>query len=271
MGVIATTFGGKVVWDYVSQFEVTEGLVAVAFLLLCAVVIESYGFGLRLDSPSPRNRLNAHLSHLFTFLALGGTLSYVLLVLCNTKRLLGIIDVNGWNVVQYPLSLLGFLGGTAMGPDGRLGYGALAFLAWGATILFLSLVIGFPKAVKFFALPALVFLTAEVFLFDPREMDSQAINLVSDLTFKGMPLLSNWFLLTVSLFFTVFGLTRDRVGVFGRTRSARARLYLGLRRLSSTAHASRVATQYTFTSEVVTKPLLPTIRWISGRTLPTFS
>jgi hypothetical protein len=226
MSVIATTFGGKVVWSVVSQFEVTEGLVAVAFLLLCAVVIESYGFGFgfTLDSPVTSNRLKPHLSRLFTFLAFAGMLSYVLLVLCNTKRLRDFIDVYGLNVVQYPLSLLGLVGGSAMGPGGRLGYGALAFLAWGATIVFLSLVIGLPKAVKFFALPSLVFLTAEVFLFDPREMDSQAINLVSDLTFKGMPLLSNWFLLTVSLFFTVFGLTRDRLGVFIRTRSARARL-----------------------------------------------
>jgi len=224
MSVIATTFGGKVVWSFVSQFEVTEGIAAVVFLLLLATIIESCGFGYLFDSPVLSNHLKSRLSQLFAFLAVAGIFSFALLVLCNSKRVRDVLDINGWNVVQYPLNLLGYLGGSALGQDGRLGYGAVALLTWGFTILFLSLAIGFPKAVKFFALPSVLFLTVVVFLFDPREMDSQAINLVSEFTFNGISLLSNWFLLTVSLFFTVFGLMHVRLGVPRRTRSARARL-----------------------------------------------
>jgi len=224
MSVIATTLGGKVVWSLVSQFEVTEGIATVAFLLLLGVIIESCGFGFLFDSPVLSNHLKPRLSHLFTFLAVAGIFSFALLVLCNSKKLRDVLDINGWNVVQYPLNLLGFLGGSAMGQNGRMGYGALALLTWGLTIVFLSLAIGFTRAVKFFALPSLLFLTVVVLLFDPREMDSQAINLVSGFTFDGMSLLSNWFLLTVSLFFTVFGLVHERLRVSRRTRTARTRL-----------------------------------------------
>jgi hypothetical protein len=224
MSVIATTFGGKLVWSFVSQFEVTEGIAAVAFLLLVAVIIESCGFGYLFRSPVLSNHLKSRISPLFAFLAFAGIFSYALLVLCNLRKLRDIIDINGWNVVQYPLNFLGYLGGSAMGQNGRMGYGALAFLTWGLTILFLSLVIGFARAVKFFALPSVLFLTVVVLLFDPREMDSQAINLVTEFTFNGVSLLSNWFLLTVSLFFTVYGLMHERLGVFRRTRAAKARL-----------------------------------------------
>jgi len=221
MSVIATTFGGKLVWSLVSQFEVTEGIAAVAFLLLLAVFIESCGFGFLFDSPVLSNHLRSRLSYLFAFLAVAGIFSFALLVLCNSRKLRSVIDVNGWNVVQYPLNLFGCLGGSAMGQDGRMGYGALALLTWGLTIVFLSLVIGLTKTVKFFALPSLLFLTVVVLLFDPREMDIQAINLASEFTFDGMSLLSNWFLLTVSLFFTFYGLMHGRLGS-RKTQTAKA-------------------------------------------------
>lgn len=221
MSVIATTFGGKLVWSLVSQFEVTEGIAAVAFLLLLAVFIESCGLGFLFDSPVLSNHLKTRLSFLFAFLSVAGIFSFALLVLCNSRKLRSVIDVNGWNVVQYPLSLFGYLGGSAMGQDGRMGYGALALLTWGVTIVFLSLVIGLTRAVKFFALPSLLFLTVVVLLFDPREMDIQAINLASEFTFDGMSLLSNWFLLTVSLFFTFYGLMHERLGS-RKTQTAKA-------------------------------------------------
>jgi len=224
MSIIATTFGGKVVWSFVSQFEVTEGIAAVVFLLLLATIIDSCGFGFLFDSPVLRNHLKSRLSHLFAFLAVAGIFSFALLVLCNSKRVRDVIDINGWNVVQYPLNLFGYLGGSALGQNGRLGYGALALLTWGLTIVFLALAIGLTRAVKFFAIPSVLFLTVVVFLFDPREMDIQAVNLVSEFTFNGISLLSNWFLLTVSLFFTVFGLLHERLGAPRRTRTARARL-----------------------------------------------
>jgi hypothetical protein len=224
MSVIATTFGGKLVWSFVSQFEVTEGIAAVAFLLLLAVIMESYGFGYLFRSPVLTDHLRSRISYLFAFLAFAGISSYALLVLCNPRKLRNIIDIHGWNVVQYPLNLFGYLGGSAMGQDGRMGYGGLALLTWGLTIVFLSLVVGFTRAVKFFALPSILFLTVVVLLFDPREMDIQAINLASEFTFDGVSLLSNWFLLTVSLFFTVYGLVHERLGVFRKTRAAKARL-----------------------------------------------
>ena len=212
MSVIGSTFGGKVVWSFVSQFEVTEGLVAVAILLLFAVVIESCGFGFLLDSTVLKYHIESRLSYLFTFLAAAGMLCFALLVLCNMQQLRDVLDINGWNVVQYPLNLLGFVGGSALGQNGRLGYGALAFLIWGLTIIALSLAKGLAKAVKLFALPSVLFLTLVVLLFDPGEMDSQAINLVSGFTFDGISLLSNWFLLTVSLFLAAFELMHERLG-----------------------------------------------------------
>ena len=124
------------------------------------------------------------------------------------KQMCSVLDINGLNVVQYPLRLLGFVGGSAYEPSGRTGYGALAFLIWGLTIVALSLAKGFTKAVKYFAVPSILFLTVVVLLFDPIEMDSQAVNLVSGFTFDGMLPLSNWFLLTVSLCFTVLEFVR---------------------------------------------------------------
>lgn len=211
MSVIANTFGGKVVWSFVSQFEVGEGLLVVA-LLLFAIVLVSREFSFLFSYPVLRKHLKSPLSHLFTFLAAAGVLSFALLVLCNMKQLNDILDINGLNLVQYPLSLFGFLGGSAMGQSGRVGYGALALLMWGLTVIALSLARGFTSAVKRFAVPSILFLTVVVFLFDPGEMGSQAVNLVSGVTFNGIPLLSNWFLLTVSLSLTIFNLLYEGLG-----------------------------------------------------------
>jgi len=227
MSVIATTFGGGLVWSFVSQFEVLEGVVAVAALLPLAVLMESRGLGPRLDSFVLTARLRSRLAPLFAFLGVGGMLSFALLVLCNSRSVNHILDVNGVNIVQYPLSLLGFLGGSALGQGGSLGYGALALVTWALSIGALSVGIGSAKAWKFFALPSILFLTVVVLLFDPGEMDSQAINLVSDLTFDGMSLLSNWFLLTVSLFFTVYGLVRHRPGASRQGRAGDSKAFPG--------------------------------------------
>jgi hypothetical protein len=67
--------------------------------------------------------------------------------------------------------------------------------------------------------PSILFLTIVVLLFDPREMDSQAINLVSGFTLNGISLLSNWFLLTVSLSLTIFELVYESVKVRGKKKS----------------------------------------------------
>lgn len=211
MSVIATTFGGSLVWSFVSQLEVAEGAVAVVALLPLALVMESSGVASLLDSTYLSNLLRSRLSPLFAFLGAGGALSFVLLVLCNLKKVNHVLDVSGVNIVQYPLSLLGFLGGSALGQDGQLGYGALALVTWVLTLGALSIPLGFSRALKFFALPSLLFLTVVVLLFDPTEMDSQAINLVANVTFDGVSLLSNWFLLTVSLFFTAYGLVHGRL------------------------------------------------------------
>ena len=212
MSVIATTFGGDLVWSFVSQFEVLEGVAAVAALLPLTFLVESRGLGPRVDSLVVTKRLRSRLSPLFAFLGAGGALSFVLLVLCNSRKVCSVLDVNGVNIVQYPLSLLGFIGGSALGQNGSLGYGALALVTWVLTLGALSVAMGTARAWRFFALPSILFLTVVVLLFDPVEMDSQAINLVSNFTFDGMSLLSNWFLLTVSLFFTAYGLMHGRLG-----------------------------------------------------------
>ena len=233
MSVIATTFGGDLAWSFVSLFEVLEGVVAVAALLPFAILIESWGLGSLLDSTRLSNLLRSHLSPLFAFLGAGGALSFVILVLCNSRKVNSVLDVNGVNIVQYPLGLLGFLGGSALGQSGRLGYGALALVVWVLTLGALSVAMGSARAWKFFALPSLVFLTVEVLLFDPGEMDRQAINLVSSLTFDGMSLLSNWFLLTVSLFFTAYGLLHHRTGASRQGRSGDGKALTGFSSLEN--------------------------------------
>lgn len=203
MGVIANTFGGEVVWSFASQFEVTEGILVVAAVSFLAVAMRYFGFGSLFDNYVLRRHVKPPLSLLCTLIAGLGALGFDVMVLCNLQRLDRVIDVHGWNVVQYPLGLLGYLGGSAMGQGGRLGYGLLALLVWGFTFASLSLGAGVTRAVKLFALPSILFLTVVVFLFDPREMASQAINILSGVTFEGISLVSNWSLLTVSLSFTV--------------------------------------------------------------------
>jgi hypothetical protein len=210
MTVIANTFGGKVMWSSASQFEVAEGLVVVVLVLL-VVVLESRGMVSLFRYPILSKHLKSPLSRVFTVLAAVGALSYALLVMDNMKQLNHILDVGGLDIVQYPLRIFGFFGGSAMGQNGTAGYGALAFLIWGLTIVSLSLARGFTGAVKLFAIPSILFLTVVVFLFDPGEMASQAVNVVSGITYNGTSLLSNWFLLTVSLALVVFDLMYRRL------------------------------------------------------------
>jgi hypothetical protein len=218
MGVIADTFGGKLVWSFVSQFEVTEGLLIVAVVLLSAVALKYSRLGYLFDSPVLSKHLKSPLSNLFNVLAAAGGVSFALLVLCNMKQLNSVLDVNGLNLVQYPLRVLGFLGGSALGQNGAVGYGALALMIWGLTIVALSLSRGLAMAVKSFALPSVLFLTVVVFLYDPGEMTSQAVNVVSGFTFNGISLLSNWCLLTISLSFSAVELIPRTLGRKASTR-----------------------------------------------------
>ncbi len=212
MGVIANTFGGKLVWSSASQFEVAEGLLIVALLLLSTIVLKSSRFGYLFDSPFLRRHLKPPLSRLSAALAALGTLSYALLVLCNFRQGKDVLDIYGWNLTQYPLAVFGYFGGSALGQNGAVGYGALALLIWGLTVVALSLAWGLARGVKIFALPSILFLAVVVLLFDPGQMDLQAVNLVSGLTFDGVSLLSNWFLLTVSVFLCAFELLYPRFG-----------------------------------------------------------
>ncbi|HUK75117.1 MAG TPA: hypothetical protein VLU99_04930 [Nitrososphaerales archaeon] len=209
MGQIANTFGGSLVWSSASQFEVTEGILIIAATMLLALGVEYRGSRSPLSHPIFRRHVRYPMSLVFVILAGVGALCFDDLVLCNFKELNSVIDLNGWNLAQYPLSVFGHLGGSAMGEGGRLGYGALAVSIWGLTLVALSLGAGFRTAVKLFALPSMLFLSVVVFLFDPREMASQAVNLVSGATFQGVSILSNWSLLTVSLFFTAREVAQD--------------------------------------------------------------
>lgn len=222
MSVITKTFGGPLVWTPASQFEVVEGIVVVAVLFLLMGVV-SRGYGALFRSSTLNWHLRSPLSRLFSALAVAGALSYALLVMCNMGQLKAVLDVGNLDVVQYPLRVFGLVGGSAMGQYGGEGYGALALLIWGATILALSLARGFASAVKLFAVPSILFLTIVVLLYDPGEMASQAVNVVSGIRFNGVSLLSNWFLLTTSSSLTVFelayeGVFRGRFVRFGRPR-----------------------------------------------------
>lgn len=199
MAIIAHTFGGDVVWSFVSQFEVAEGLLLFGIALLFVTGADYLRRGRLFNNSFLRGHVKSPVSYAFVVLGILGALSFDLLVLCNFKRLDHILDVGGLDLVQYPLRFFGHFGGSSWAPGGRVGYGALALLVWAATMAFLSLGTGFARAMKLFAVPSILFLTLVVFLFDPGEMDSQAVNLISGVTFDGISLLSNWFLLTISL------------------------------------------------------------------------
>ena len=210
-------------WSFVSQFEVLEGILVVAVVFFLALALEYLGFGALLNHRVFRRHVKSPLSHMCTFLAVLGAISYDLLAACNFRVVNRIIDIHGLNLVQYPLAVLGYLGGSAMGQDGRLGYGVVALLAWTFTLTALSLGTGVTRAVKLFALPSILFLTTLVLVFDPRQMDIQAINIVSGLTLDGVSLMSNWSLMTVSLSLTVFFAYRGlvaRASSRGRRSSA---------------------------------------------------
>lgn len=214
-------FGGGIPWSFVSQFEVGEGMLAAAAMLLFLGSLEYLGLGSLLSHPLLTRHARFPFSRVWVFFALLGALSFGIMVLCNFRRLEPMIDINGWDLVQYPLSVLGYLGGSAMGNGGRVGYGVLAVLVWGFTAAALSLGVGLARATRLFVLPSVLFLTLVVLFVDPREMDSQAINLVSGVTFEGISLLSNWSLLTVSLYLTILSLgygRLDRSRDHGRSR-----------------------------------------------------
>ena len=212
LSVIASTFGGEVVWSLATLLEVAEGLAAVGLLLLLSSAARSRGLGPLLDSPLLNRSLKAPFSYFFAFLGAMGVLSFLSLGLCDMKRVCDVLDASGWDIVQYPLGVLGRLDGSAYGPGGAVGYGALALMTWVGTVFLLTLGAGFARAVKLFAVPSLLFLTVAVLLFDPGDMGTHALNLVSGATIEGVSLLSNWSLLTVSLFFTAYALVRGLRG-----------------------------------------------------------
>jgi hypothetical protein len=208
MSVIASTFGGEVVWSFATLLEVAEGLAAIGLLLLLSSTAKSRGLGPLLDSPLLDKSLKAPLSYLFAFLGTLGVFSFLIMGACDMKRVCDVLDASGWDIVQYPLGILGRLDGSAYGPGGVTGYGALALMTWVGTVFLLTLGAGFKRAVTLFAVPSLLFLTTVVLLFDPGDMGSHALNLVSGASIDGVSILSNWSLLTVSLFFTVYALAR---------------------------------------------------------------
>ena len=115
------------------------------------------------------------------------------------RQLNSIIDVGGLNVVQYRLRILGYFRGSAAGESGRYGYGALALLIWALSMAALALGKGLLAALRWFALPSMLFLAVIVLLFDLKEMSVQAVNFVFGLTYNGVSLPSDWFVLTASL------------------------------------------------------------------------
>jgi hypothetical protein len=206
------------IWSFVSQFQVEEGAAAVAVIMLLAVVIDSSGFGL-FESRILSSHLKFPLSGFFALMGVLGALSFSVLGLCGMKRVCNVIDASRVNVIHYPLGLMGLVGGAAFGPGGRLGYGTLSLFTWLAALLFLSIAVGVKRAGKFFALPSLLFLATAVLLFDPRQMSAQAVNIASHITFDRISLLSNWFLLTVSLSLMAFLAFRSS-GAYRRVRAA---------------------------------------------------
>ncbi|MDG6915795.1 MAG: hypothetical protein JRN58_06045 [Nitrososphaerota archaeon] len=209
MGIIGNTVGGQVVWSFASQLEVAEGVALVVLASALLVAAERSGLSPRVDH-SLQARLDPRLSQLCTSLGVLGALSFGLLAACNFRVVNRVVDVFGLDLVQYPLRALSYVGGTPMGPGGRLGYGALALVAWIFAVACLSLGEGVRRAARLFAAPSILFLSVLVLVFDPGQMDIQAVNIASGATFEGVSLVSNWSLFVVSLSFTALGLARGR-------------------------------------------------------------
>lgn len=219
MGVIAHTFGGDVVWSSVSQFEVLEGILLFGIVLIFVLEWDTLRVNLPFHVRFLKNHLSPPISDVCLVLGVLGAVCYGLLAVCNFRRVDRVVDVKGIDLVKYPLSVLGYFGGSAWGPGGTIGYGALALLTWVFTIALLSLGVGAKRAVKIFAIPSILFLTGLVFLFDPTQMDSQALNAVSGVRYEGTSLLSNWFLLTVSLCLTLSIVLSSLIGKKTRTQA----------------------------------------------------
>jgi len=88
----------------------------------------------------------------------------------------------------------------------------MAIGAWGLAMLALSSRKGITWALKAFGLPAILYLTVMVLVFDSLEMTTPVTLLVSKLSLYGIDLVSNWLVLMVASFLFVYGLAYKKLG-----------------------------------------------------------
>jgi glucan phosphoethanolaminetransferase (alkaline phosphatase superfamily) len=98
-------------------------------------------------------------------------------------------------------------------------FGVVAFAIWGVTVVCLSIGRGFANAMRVFGLPAILFLMALLLVCDPPTMTAHVTNFaIWSADYNNVDLVSNWFVLTVTLFLTLWGRTSplsDKGGAAG--------------------------------------------------------
>jgi hypothetical protein len=199
------SYAGVIVWNWLAQVEVIEGIIVIGTALVIARLVR-FDFGYEMHS-RPRLPL--------VLVGIVSTISYAVLVLCNSRQGMNTVSgvgLGGVDLMRYPLGLLGFFGGSSLGPSGADGYGLFSLMVWVLAFISFSLGIGVARTMRLFTFPSMLFLAVFVLLVDPGEMSKQAVNVVAGLAYDGVSLLSNWLLLTVSLFFTVFLNLERRIG-----------------------------------------------------------
>jgi hypothetical protein len=86
------------------------------------------------------------------------------------------------------------------------------FGVWGLTVAVLALHRGFVGAMKVFGLPAILFLEVALLVFQPIAVPTM-VTVFASWSVGGIELASNWFVLIITSFLFVYGLTFKRLGL----------------------------------------------------------
>ncbi|MGP8057700.1 MAG: hypothetical protein ACLP9K_08905 [Nitrososphaerales archaeon] len=169
-------------WLYQSYAEIAEGFAALALLVpLLSVERLDFAWLHRPLVPTfPRPWVIA--------LVLTGTVLFALCVFTASEY---------WNLVHsaYRSSFLTLH--QILSLESSLSVGILGFGAWCMAVLALSFRRDLVTSVRFFGLPAILFLMSMLFAFDYGEMTTK-VTAVTSWMVNGIPILSNWFVFIVS-------------------------------------------------------------------------
>lgn len=190
--VAADTFP---LWQYQSYAEIAEGFAVLALLvpLLSAK---------RLDLAWLHRPLVPTFPKLWVItLVLTGTVLYALCVFTASEY---------WNLVHsaYRSSFLTLF--QILSLESSFSVGTLGFGAWCLAVFVLSFRKDLVTSMKFFGLPAILFLMSMLLAFDYGEMTTKVTRFTAWMV-NGIPLLSNWFVFIVSAGLMMWAILRGRL------------------------------------------------------------